>query len=145
VKPGMAALPLCVGVGACVHDERPATERGAASVFENTQTINAPALDRCEQHKRSSLRQPCEDAKYLAQKYARAMSVGDQVCLEGGFGDAPAAACLARASVADATSTKILFHLADTQPSSRWYKYVGTEVWFQEGALVDLYLAERGY
>jgi hypothetical protein len=138
-------IPLGALSAACLHDERPATERGAANLFENTETIPAPTTDRCETHKRSSLRQPCDDAKYLAQKYVRAMSVGDQVCLEGGFGDPPAAACLARANVGDATSTRILLHVVDTQPSSRWYKYVGTEVWFMEGALVDLYLAERGY
>lgn len=144
----MKASGACTAVlllAGCVHDDRPATERGAASVFENTQTIETPKEDRCEKHKKSSLRQPCDDAKYLAQKYVRALSVGDQVCLEGGFGDPPGGACLARAEVGDASTAKILLHVADTQPASRWYKYVGTEVWFQEGALVDLYLAERGY
>jgi hypothetical protein len=129
---------------ACLHDERPATDR-ATGVGDPTQEIVGPALDRCQKLQKSGLRQPCDDAKYLAQKYARGLSPGDQVCLEGGFGDSPGAACLARAKVNDVGTNKVLFHVAETEPGSRWYKYIGTEVWFYEPALVDLYLAERGY
>jgi hypothetical protein len=136
-----AALPSA----ACLHDDRPATDRGASDLFSRSPEIPAPLRDRCEAHKKSAVRGPCDDAKFLAQKYARGLSIGDQVCLEGGIGEVAGAACLCRAMVQDAATNKVLLHVADAQPSSRWYRYVGTEVWFQEGAIVDLYLQERGY
>ena len=130
---------------ACLHDERPATDRGASGLIESTQEIAPPVVDRCQKLKASGLRQPCDDAKYLGQKYVRGLSPGDQVCLEGGFGEPPAASCLARATVRDVATNKVMVHVAETQPTSRWYKFNGTEVWFYEGAMVDLFLAERGY
>jgi hypothetical protein len=136
-----AALPGT----ACLHDDRPATDRGASDLFSRLPEIPAPLRDRCEAHQKSAVRGPCDDAKFLAQKYARGLSIGDQVCLEGGIGEVAGAACLCRAMVQDAATNKVMLHVADAQPSSRWYKYVGTEVWFQEGAIVDLYLQERGY
>jgi len=144
VKPWLLGA-VSVLASACIHDERPATERGASGLIESTQEIAPPVQDRCVRLKNAGLRQPCDDAKYLAQRYVRGLSTGDQVCLEGGFGEAPAGACLARATVRDAATNKVLLHVADTQPMSRWFKFIGTEVWFYEGALVDLYLAERGY
>jgi hypothetical protein len=137
----VGAVPLT----ACIHDDRPATDRGASDLFGRSPEIQAPLRDRCEAHQKSAVRGPCDDAKYLAQKYARSLSIGDQVCLEGGVGEVAGAACLCRAQVQDAATNKVMLHVADAQPSSRWYRYVGTEVWFQEGAIVDLYLQERGY
>ena len=84
-------------------------------------------------------------AKYLAEVYVKKLSTGDMVCLEGGFGDEPGGACLARASVADVSVGKVLVELRDARPNSRWASKESNQFWFEEGALIDLYLAENGY
>ncbi|MBX5483988.1 MAG: hypothetical protein IRZ16_19360, partial [Myxococcaceae bacterium] len=93
----------------------------------------------------SWVRASCELAKYIAQTYVRGLGVGDEVCLEGGFGEAAGAACLARAAVVDVGSNQVLVEVREAQPLSRWFNHVMGQVWYEEGALVDLYLAERGY
>ena len=35
--------------------------------------------------------------------------------------------------------------LREARPNSRWAKKETNQYWFEEGALVDLYLAENGY
>ena len=136
---------LLVLTPGCLHDTRPATYRGAASIFESAQEVKAPLKDRCAMHGKSSVRQPCEDAKFLAQTWVRKLGTTDSVCLEGGLGEVPGAACQARAEVTDASSGRVLLHLRDAQPSSHFFNQVGTDIWFEEGALVDLYLSEQGY
>lgn len=141
----LIALVFLLGLGGCLHDSRPWRDRGAASVFDTAPEVKAPLEDRCVGHGKSSVRTACEDAKYLASLYARRLSPGDGVCLEGGFGEAPLAACLARASVVDVSQNRALIEVREARPDSRWYQRVQNQVWFEEGALVDLYLAEHGY
>jgi hypothetical protein len=129
----------------CVHDDRPQHERGAMGLWGGAPEVKAPLADRCESHGKSAARARCDEAKYLAQLYARKLSTGEEVCLEGGFGDAPGGACLARAAVVDTRTNMALLEVRDAKPDSRWFKKVQNQVWFEEGALVDLYLAERGY
>lgn len=62
------------------------------------------------------------------------------MCLEGGFGDRPLASCLARASVADTDTNRILLEVRNAQPGSKWFNKEANQFWFEEGALVDLYL-----
>jgi hypothetical protein len=137
----LAALFL----GACVHDERPPDERGASGLFSTTPEAKAPKVDRCAAHKSSAVGSSCQDAKYTAENYVRRLSTGDAVCLENLFGEVPGAACLARAVVRDVGSDQVLIKIEDAKPESRWYHRVSSDIWFDEGALVDLYLAERGY
>jgi hypothetical protein len=136
-------LPLLLA--GCFRDTRESRERGGMMFGSEAQEIRAPLRDRCDSHGKSAMRGPCEEAKYLAQLYARKLSVGDEVCLEGGFGDNPGGACLARAAVVDTATNRALLEVRDARPESRWFKRVQNEVWFEEGALVDLYLAEHGY
>jgi hypothetical protein len=77
----------------------------------------------------------------------RKLSTGDQVCIQGGFGDSdtPGAACLARAAVVDAQRDGLLLEVRDAKPDSKWFNKIQNEFWFEEGALVDLYLADHGY
>lgn len=131
-------LPLAV---ACFRDMRPTQDRHLAEAPE----VKAPARDRCDSHGTSAVRGSCDEAKYLAQLYARRLSTGDMVCLEGGFGDAPGPGCLARAAVVDVATDRVLLEVREARPESRWFQKVQYQVWFEEGALVDLYLAERGY
>jgi hypothetical protein len=144
VRFALAALATLALAG-CVHDERPPDERGASGLFSTTPEFKAPASDRCEAHKKSSLGAQCQEAKYLAQSYVRKLSPGDEVCLESTFGEIPGPACLARALVRDVGSDQVLIKVEDARPESRWYHRVSSDLWFDEGALIDLYLAERGY
>ena len=136
-----AALAL----GACV-DSRASRDRGAAGLVENTPLYPAPEVDRCQKlGPGSAAGKRCSEAKYLAELYVRRLSTSDEVCLEGGFGDAPGAACLARASVADVATDRVLLEVRATRPDSKWFKRESSQFWFEEGALVDLHLAEHGY
>lgn len=143
--PLAAGLVLVCGLAGCLHDNRPADDMGGSGMFNNTPEVEAPQTDRCEAYGKSSARSTCEDAKYLAQVYVRKLSVGDDVCLESTFGEVPGAACLARASVADAGLHKVLITVRDAKPESRWFKRIQSQIWFEEDALVDLYLSQHGY
>ncbi|KFA87453.1 hypothetical protein [Archangium violaceum] len=107
--------------------------------------VRSPVKDRCEQHGRSSVRGNCDEAKYLATEYTRRLSVGDEVCLEGGYGDEPGAGCKARAAIIDTAPNRVKLEVRTAKPDSRWFNAEMRHAWYEEGALVDLYLAERGY
>ena len=138
---GAAAL-LALGCA----DTRASRDRGATGFFENVPLYPAPAVGRCDKFKKGGAAfAACDEAKYLAQIYVRRMSTGDEVCLEGGFGEKPSAACLARAAVVDTATERNLLEVRETKPDSKWFKKEQNQFWFEEGALVDLYLAEHGY
>jgi len=107
--------------------------------------VRAPRIDRCVQHGSSSVRGNCDEARYLGTEYTRRLSVGDEVCLEGGYGDEPGSTCLARAAVIDTAPNQVKLEVRTARPDSRWYNAEMRHAWYEEGALVDLYLAERGY
>jgi hypothetical protein len=107
--------------------------------------VRAPLKDRCELHGRSSVRAPCDEARYLATEYTRRLSVGDEVCLEGGYGEQPGAVCKARAVVIDTAPDQVKLEVRSAKPDSRWFKAEMRHAWYEEGALVDLYLEEQGY
>jgi hypothetical protein len=132
-------------LGGCIHDDRPQRDRGAAGLIENTQTIKAPEKDRCAGTRGSGAGKRCEEARYLAEIYVRKLDVGTDVCLEGGFGDEPGGACLARGGVVDTRTNEVLLEIRGAKPDSRWFKKEQNQYWFEEGALVDLYLADHGY
>jgi hypothetical protein len=141
----LAALTIALGLTGCLHDTRPADDMGGSGLFNNTPEVHAPKKDRCASYGHSSVRSNCDDAKYLAQIYVRKLSVGDDLCLENTFGEVPGASCLARASVSDAGLNRVLLTVREARPESRWFKQVQSQIWFDEEALVDLYLAQRGY
>ncbi len=136
---------VCLLVSACLHDEQPRRERGAGSFYEGAPEIKAPLQSRCVRFGRSAARGSCDEARYLGQLYARKLAPGDEVCLEGGFGGEATGACLSRAAVMDSATDRVLLEIRAASPESRWFKSVLNQVWFEEGALVDLYLAEHGY
>lgn len=112
---------------------------------QRTPRIPGPERDRCQKLGKGAARGRCDEAKYLAEIYVRKLAVGDQVCLEGGFGEQPTGACLARAAVIDTGSNALLVEVRDAKPDSRWAKREIEGYWMEETALVDLYLAEAGY
>jgi len=140
----MAGL-LCAALGGCVTEGRGVRDRGAGGLFGKADLVKAPATQRCQQYGKGSARAACDEAQELAQRYVRGLSAADLVCLEGGFGDSPGRGCQARATVSDAGNGQLLLDIREAQPGSRWFNHVSSEVWFEDGALVDLYLAERGY
>lgn len=136
------SLVLAVVAGGCTATR----DRGAEDWFQRAQLYKAPEADRCRKFKTGGApAAQCEEAKYLATIYVRRLSSGDEVCLEGGFGDPPGGACLARAAVVDTAQNKVLLEVREAKPESKWFQHEQTQYWFEEGALVDLYVAEHGY
>jgi len=121
-------------------------DRGASDILARAQMYKAPAEPRCAKFKPGGApAQQCADAKYLGEIYVRRLSAGDEVCLEGGFGDSPGAACLARAAVVDTATNRVLLEVRQAKPESKWFQNEQHQFWFEEGALLDLYLADHGY
>jgi len=147
--PGSGGIALAgavlLSLAGCLHDERASRDRGAMGWQENVPTISAPKKPRCSNYPESGAGKRCEEARYLGQIYVRRLSTGDQVCIEGGFGDSPSAACAARAAVVDVSNNVVLLEVREAKPDSRWFNKEQNQFWFEEGALVDLYLADHGY
>jgi len=134
---------LCAG---CINDNRPSRDRGAGGFFENVPVYPSPKVQRCAKFKKGgNAAVACDEAKYLGEVYVRRLASGDEVCLDGGFGDRPLASCPARASVADTDTNRLLLEIRNAQPGSKWFNKESNQFWFEEGALVDLYLADHGY
>lgn len=140
----VAILVFISSVG-CIRDTRPQRDRGAGGLSENTQTIKGPLKHRCEGLAKTGAGKRCDEAKYLGEIYVRKLDVGTDVCLEGGFGDEPGGTCLARAQVADTRTGEVLLEVRGAKPDSRWFHKDQNQFWFEETALVDLYLADHGY
>jgi hypothetical protein len=135
-------MGVFVMVAGCVSARDP----GSSLDVRRVPTYEAPKEDRCAKFKRGgSAATACDEARYLGQVYVRRLAIGDEVCLEGGFGDPPGGACLARAAVADTGTNLVLLEVRQARPDSRWFQKEQSQFWFQEGALVDLYLADHGY
>jgi hypothetical protein len=107
--------------------------------------VKSPRVDRCVTHQEASAKSSCADARYVGTEYTRRLSVGDEVCLEGGYGDDVGPACKARAAVIDVGPNGVKLEIRSAKPDSRWFNAEMRHAWYEEGALVDLYLAERGY
>lgn len=132
---------LALGTG-CIATR----DRGMEDWSHRAATYKAPETDRCARYKAGGTpAASCAESKYLAQIYVRRLAGGDEVCLQGGFGDAPGAACLARAAIVDTATNKVLVEIRQARPESKWFEHEQHQFWFEEGALVDLYVSEHGY
>lgn len=141
----LALCAVCAASG-CVTEARSQRVRGASGFLENVPEVAAPEVDRCSSPRPGSgPKGSCDEARYLGEAYVRRLSPGDEVCLEGGFGDEPGRACLSRGAVVDVATNRVLVEIREARPDSRWFRQEQKQVWFQEGALVDLYLADHGY
>jgi len=138
-------LVLALGASACALDNRASRDRGATGWFENVPRYPAPLESRCAKIKSPTPKKNCEEAMYLGQIYVRRLGSGEEICLEGGFGERSTAACLCRAAVVDTNTNVVLVEVREAKPDSRWFKKESNQFWFEEGALVDLYLADHGY
>jgi hypothetical protein len=121
-------------------------DRGAEDWSHRAKTYKAPEKPRCAKFKAGGAAlKACEEAQYLAEIYVRRLSSGDTVCIEGGFGEAPKGECSARAAIVDTATNRVLVEIREAKPESKWFQHEQHQFWYEEGALVDLYLAERGY
>jgi hypothetical protein len=121
-------------------------ERGAGGLTARAQTLEAPSRVRCLNYPPTdSVAVSCQQAQVEVQTYVRRLATLDAVCIEGGFGEVPGEACLARAAVVDTAPGRVLLEIRQTTPGSKWFHQEQTQFWFEEGLLVDLYLAEHGY
>lgn len=128
----------------CITDTRSSRDRGATGFLENVPLYPAPAKVRCDALT-GAKQKNCVEAKYLADIYVRKLATGDEVCLENGFGEKPAGTCACRAAVVDSSVDKVLLEVREAKPDSKWFKKEQNQFWFEEGALVDLYLQDHGY
>lgn|GEM_PF-834962 len=142
----VGASVLALGLSGCsaVGSFRP-NPNDEDPLYGAIPVVKAPQQARCVAHGKSSVRSSCDEALYLATEYTRRLSVGDEVCLEGGYGEEPGYACKARAAVIDTSPNQIKLEVRGAKPDSRWFNVEMRHAWYEEGALVDLYLAERGY
>jgi hypothetical protein len=109
MKQGVLVVLLVGGGVGCITDTRASRDRGAAGFFENVPVYPAPKVSRCAKFKTGGAAgKACADALYLAEVYVRRLSSGDEVCLEGGFGERVVPGCLARATVADTDTNRLL-------------------------------------
>lgn len=138
------ALTAISGQG-CLRDTRPSRERAAWDPFTRAEEIKAPPGDPCQHYASTRALERCEEARFLGRNYVRNLSVGDAVCLQDGFGRPPRGGCRARAAVVDTDDNRVLLEIREADPQSRWFERVQHQFWFEEGALVHLYLAENGY
>ncbi len=106
--------------------------------------IAAPTTNRCQVHS-GQRRKACDEAKYLADIFVRKLSTGDDVCLEEKFGENDLSGCPARAAVVDLGSHTVLLEIRAANPDTQWFQKIQQQFWFEEGALVDLYLRDHGY
>lgn len=133
----------CTG---CITGTRATRDRGFSNVYDRPPLITAPQVNRCDKLQKSSRRaSDCADAKYLAELYVRKLSAGDEVCLQNGFGEKLTGECLARAAVVDTESNQVSLEVRSAKPDSKYFNQEQHQFWFEEGALVDLYLSEHGY
>jgi len=139
------ALALTGCLTGCIKDTRIPKDRGASNLYDSAPEVAAPLKSRCAALTSRSEKRVCEESRATAQGLIRRLSTGEMVCLQGGVAEPPRAACQARAFVEDTAPDKVLLEIRDAKPDSRWFQRLGHQIWFAEEALVDLYLAERGY
>ena len=75
----------------------------------------------------------------------RSLSVGDTVCMENTLGEEMTAECKARGVIVDGDAHGFLIEFRDPSTTSKWKDEQGKRVYFENGALIDIYLRERGY
>lgn len=137
------ALIGVLALAACSHAESGIPSRADEIAIDE---VRAPLHDRCEKLRAAAdLYRSCQTERQNAVEYLRKLNTGDSICLENGFGEEPRAGCKARGAVMDADARGFLIEVRDPAFDSAWHKDQGRRIYFENGALVDIYLRERGY
>lgn len=106
--------------------------------------VAGPQRDRCAHQPEAHHRKSCEELRELAYKFARGLSVDDQVCLEGNpISDGVTSRCRVRASVSDVARGSVKFEIRDAPHDSKYRPM--DSYWFHEAAIADMYLEGQGY
>ena len=126
----------CQTTGLAINDTR---------VSRIDRRIEKPETDRCLKYKSDpSLADPCKKARIEAVRFVQSLDTNTEVCLENTFGE-PMLDCYARGVVMDPTPHATVISVT-TVDTARAKNFRNIEyVWFDNEALVDLYLAEHGY
>jgi hypothetical protein len=135
-------LAAGVGVTGCTT-----THPGAMYArVDDRRVVAAPKVDRCEAFKGAATTfAQCQDFKQQAVNYLHKLSTGDAMCVENGFGEEPREGCKARAFIIDADNHGFTTEIRYPALDSKWKDANQQKIYFENGALVDLYLRERGY
>jgi hypothetical protein len=133
-----------VGLCACASH----AESGIASRADDLggEEVHAPKQNACEKYRSpQTTYQQCQGFRATAREYLQHLNTGDMICLENGFGDEIGPNCKARGAVVDADSHGFLIQVRDPALDSKWHADQGQRIYFENGALVDIYLRDRGY
>jgi len=139
----LACGVLLLGVAGCAH-----TTSGISGRTHElaTREVQAPQKNACERYRQSaSAFRQCEEFRATVVEYLRHLNTGDTVCLENGLGDEVGPACKARGAVVDADAHGFMIEVRDPTLDSKWHADAGQRIYFENGALVEIYLRERGY
>ncbi|MHB1845978.1 MAG: hypothetical protein ACYCWW_14225 [Deltaproteobacteria bacterium] len=100
--------------------------------------------DRCAATSEALARRGCEKLRDRAQGQVEALHVGDPVCLDPPLGD-DQTGCRARGKIDDQDTSAMRLRIIEASPESRWRPRLDEQLWVENAALVDMYLAERGF
>lgn len=138
---------LALTVAACALAGCTTTSGGAMYArHDTTRIVAAPKLDRCDAFKgaRTTFTQ-CQEFKQQAIDYIHKLNTGDAICVENGMGEEPREGCKARAYIIDADNHGFTTEIRYPTLDSKWKDANQQRVYFENGALIDLFLRERGY
>lgn len=129
-----AALLVCLTTVGCATIAPEARENA----------VRGPDADRCAAQPDQLVHAGCVRARDKAQEALGALNRGDNLCLEPIL-NPDLDNCRARASVDEQDVRGIKLRFIDVQPGSSWAPYANAVRWFDNTALIDLYLKERGF
>lgn len=110
------------------------------------QSIRNPSIDRCAHFKAApDTFKSCQDAKASFTHKLRSTSVGDELCMDSDFGEEPNSTCKARGHVVDADEGGFVIEIRDPALDSKYAQHNHEKLYIENGAMVDLYLRDRGF
>ncbi len=106
--------------------------------------VEGPILDRCTGQTDPLVKAGCLRARDKALGTLTAINRDESLCLDPILSQ-DLDNCRARAEVDEADSRGVKLRFVDVQPSSSWAPSAHTVRWYDNAALVDIYLTERGF
>jgi hypothetical protein len=100
--------------------------------------------DRCQRATDLMVQKSCLRERDKANAYLKSVNQGDGLCLEPILG-ADMNNCRARARIEEQDPTAVELHLIDVDPNSSWAPKANQQIWYENAALVDMDLQEKGY
>jgi hypothetical protein len=137
----MACRTACVASLVCLAGCATLSPESRANAVKGP----APELgDRCARATDILVQKGCQRDRDKAHAYLKTLNQGDTVCLDPLF-DADMTNCRARAEIEDQDPTATQIHLFDTDPNSSWAPKANQKIWYENTALIDLYLQGKGF